>query len=169
MNRRITQQNILKFMVRGDIGMKSKLAPGELESRVQGDYKYDFEQAARILQAMDGLRRDAVRTRIPEIVTMVDSSFDVLRASYHCILRNEKLPAVAAPERKPEGVSGYDFGQAEQILSALNYLRTEALKTGLTEIINMIDATFRLILTSYYCVLRLEMTSLPATDDGDVH
>ena len=141
----------------------------ELETCVKREYKYDFEQAARVLQAMDGLRREAVRTRIPEIVTMVDSSFEVLRTTYECILRNEKLPTVPPLDGKPEAVPGYDFGRAERILGALNYLRTEAVKTGIAETINMIDATFRLILTSYYCVLRLEMTSLPATDDSGAH
>jgi hypothetical protein len=146
-------------------------APGlkELERCVKREYRYDFEQAARILQAMDGLRHEAVRTRIPEIVTMVESSFEVLRTTYHCILRNEKLPTVPPPDRGAAAGSGYDFGKAERILSALNHLRSDAVGADLTEIVNMIDATFRLILTSYYCVLRLEMTGLPGTDDGGRH
>ena len=146
-------------------------APGvkELEACVKQEYKYDFEQAARILQAMDGLRTEAVRARIPEIVTMVDSSFEVLRTTYHCILRHEKLPTVAPLERGCEGTPGYNFKHAERVLLAMNFLRKEAVRTNIDEIIKMIDATFRLILTSYYCVLRLEMTRLDGTDDDSLH
>ncbi len=65
-----------------------------VESRPKAKYKYDFEQAERILQAMDFLRKEAVKTRIPEIVTMVDSTFHLLVTTYYCILRFEmqKLP-----------------------------------------------------------------------------
>jgi hypothetical protein len=64
------------------------------ESGAKRKYTYDFEQAERILQAMDFLRKEAVKTRIPEIVTMVDSAFHLLLTSYYCILRYEmqKLP-----------------------------------------------------------------------------
>ena len=66
------------------------------QSRPKGKYTYDFEQAERILQAMDFLRKEAVKTRIPEIVTMVDSTFHLLLTTYYCILRFEaqKLPGV---------------------------------------------------------------------------
>lgn len=148
--------------------MTGKVAPDELERCVKGAYKYDFEQVTRILRAMLGLRNEAARARIPEVITMVDSSFEVLRTTHDCILRHEKLPAVPPLDREP-GPPGHDKGQAERILEALNDLRREAEKARLTDIITMIDASFRLILTSYYCVLRLEMTSLPATDDIDLH
>ena len=136
----------------------------ELETCVNQAYRYDFEQASRILEAMDCVRREAVRTHIPEIVTMVDSSFEVLRTTYHCILRNDKLPTVPRLERASADEK-YDFGQAELILKAMNCLRKEAAGTNITEIVSLIDASFRLILTSYYCVLRFEMTKLPATSE----
>jgi hypothetical protein len=60
----------------------------------------------------------------------------------------------------------YDFHQAEQILEAMDFLRQEAVKTRIPEIIAMVDASFRLLVTSYYCILRYEMTKLPGTDDG---
>ncbi len=60
----------------------------------------------------------------------------------------------------------YDFGQAEQILEAMDFLRQEAVKTRIPEVIAMVDASFRLLVTSYYCILRYEMTKLPGTDDG---
>jgi hypothetical protein len=65
-----------------------------IKSSATRKYEYDFEQAERILQAMDFLRKEAVKTRIPEIVTMVDSTFHLLLTSYYCILRFEmqKLP-----------------------------------------------------------------------------
>ena len=67
----------------------------KLETRANDEYTYDFDQAERILEAMDFLRKEAVKTRIPEIVTMVDASFQLLVTSYYCILRYEmtKLPA----------------------------------------------------------------------------
>jgi hypothetical protein len=60
----------------------------------------------------------------------------------------------------------YDFVQAEQILEAMDFLRQEAVKTRIPEVIAMVDASFRLLVTSYYCILRYEMTKLPGTDDG---
>jgi hypothetical protein len=60
----------------------------------------------------------------------------------------------------------YDFGQAKRILDAMDFLRQEAVKTHIPEIVSMVDASFRLLLTSYYCILRYEMTKLPGTDDG---
>ena len=67
----------------------------DTESGARGKYVYDLGQAERIVQAMDFLRKEAVKTRIPEIVTMVDSTFHLLLTSYYCILRYEmqKLPA----------------------------------------------------------------------------
>jgi hypothetical protein len=61
----------------------------ELETGATGDYKYDFAQAQRILEAMDFLRGQATNTRIEEIVTMVDASFRILVTTYYCILRYE--------------------------------------------------------------------------------
>lgn len=68
----------------------------ELEACVKKEYAYDFDQAERILEAMNFLRKEAVKTRIPEIVEMVDASFRLLVNSYYCILRYEiaKLPPV---------------------------------------------------------------------------
>ena len=67
----------------------------ELQACANDDYRYDFAQACRILEAMDFLRKEAVNTRIPEIVTMVDAQFRLLSTTYYCILRHEmtKLPA----------------------------------------------------------------------------
>ena len=66
----------------------------ELGAGVKQEYKYDFEQASRILEAMDFLRTEALKTHIPEIVTMVDASFRLLLTAYYSILRYEmtKLP-----------------------------------------------------------------------------
>jgi hypothetical protein len=55
----------------------------------------------------------------------------------------------------------YDFEQASRILQAMDFLRREAVNTHIPEIIEMIDACFRLMLTSYYCILRYEMKDLP--------
>jgi hypothetical protein len=42
----------------------------------------------------------------------------------------------------------------------MDLLRGEALKTNIEEIVTMVDANFRLLLTTYYCILRYEMTKL---------
>ena len=62
---------------------------------------HDFEQASHILEAMDFLRKEAVKTRIPEIVTMVDAVFRLLLTSYYCIpaLRNEGICRQATKAR----------------------------------------------------------------------
>jgi hypothetical protein len=61
----------------------------ELEISAGDDYKYDFKQAERILQAMDFLRSEAKKTNIEEIVTMVDANFRLLLTTSYCILRYE--------------------------------------------------------------------------------
>ena len=58
----------------------------------------------------------------------------------------------------------YDFVQAQQILEAMDFLREEAVKTRIPEIIAMVDASFRLLVTSYYCILRYEMTKLAGNE-----
>jgi hypothetical protein len=60
----------------------------------------------------------------------------------------------------------YDFLKAENILKAMDFLRGEAKKTRIPEIVTMIDATFKLLVTSYYCILRHEMMGLPEADDS---
>jgi hypothetical protein len=60
----------------------------------------------------------------------------------------------------------YDFIKAERIVEAMDFLREEAVKTRIPEIVSMVDASFRLLVTSYHCILRYEMTKLPGTDDG---
>jgi hypothetical protein len=58
----------------------------------------------------------------------------------------------------------YDFTKASQILKAMDFLRREAETTGIEEIVTMIDASFNLLLTTYYCILRYEMTKLAGNE-----
>jgi hypothetical protein len=58
----------------------------------------------------------------------------------------------------------YDFTKAGQILEAMDFLRGEAVKTGIEEIVTIVDANFRLLLTTYYCILRYEMTKLAGNE-----
>jgi hypothetical protein len=58
----------------------------------------------------------------------------------------------------------YDFAQAERILRAMDFLRSEALKTNIEEIVTIVDANFRLLNTTYYCILRYEMTKLAGNE-----
>jgi hypothetical protein len=58
----------------------------------------------------------------------------------------------------------YDFAQAERILKAMDFLRGEADKTRIEEIVTMIDASFNLLVTTYYCILRYEMTKLAGNE-----
>src|ERR1700691_3203844 len=72
----------------------------ELGLHAGENYKYDFAKASQILKAMEFLRIEAETTRIEEIVTIIDASFNLLVTTYYCILRNEmtKLPgAEGAP------------------------------------------------------------------------
>ena len=59
----------------------------------------------------------------------------------------------------------YDFAQAERILEAMDRMRSEAANTRIEEVVTMIDATFRILVTTYCSILRYEMTKLPGTDD----
>lgn len=67
----------------------------ELERCTKGKYRYDLDQASRVLESMDVLREEAVKTRIPEVVTMIDAAHRILVTTYCSILRYEmtKLPA----------------------------------------------------------------------------
>jgi len=60
----------------------------------------------------------------------------------------------------------YDFAQAERILEAMDTMRREAQTTRIEEVVTMIDATFRILVTTYCSILRYEMTKLPGTDDA---
>lgn len=76
-----------------------------------------------------------------------------------------KRPKEKAVVSRPKRKYSYDFEQAERILQAMDFLRKEAVKTRIPEIVTMIDSTFHLLLTSYYCILRYEMQKLPGTDE----
>ena len=58
----------------------------------------------------------------------------------------------------------YDFAKAGQILEAMDFLRGEAVSTRIEEIVTMIDATHSLLITTYYCILRYEMTKLAGNE-----
>jgi hypothetical protein len=58
----------------------------------------------------------------------------------------------------------YDFAQAERILKALDFLRSEAVERNVEEIVTMIDANFRLLTTTYYSIIRYEMTKLAGNE-----
>ena len=60
----------------------------------------------------------------------------------------------------------YDFAQASRILEAMDFLRKQAVETHIPEIIEMIDASFRLMVTTHYCILRHRMQDLPEADGG---
>ena len=66
----------------------------ELERCTKGKYKYDLDLASQILESMDVLRKESVKTRIPEIVTMIDAAHRILVTTYCSILRYEmtRLP-----------------------------------------------------------------------------
>ena len=69
-------------------------------------------------------------------------------------------------ERTPDAKEdcAYDFAEAERVVNAMDRLRKQALLTGIPEIVTMVDATYRLLLTSYYSILRYEMEKLPPAD-----
>lgn len=75
-----------------------------------------------------------------------------------------KPPDLEELERCAGGSREYDFAQAERILKAMDFLRGEAVKTNIEEIVTMIDATFNLVVTTYCCILRYEMTKLAGNE-----
>jgi len=75
-----------------------------------------------------------------------------------------ELPDLKELEEGAEESYKYDFEQAQQILSAMDLLRGEALKTNIEEIVAMVDASFRLLRTTYYSILRYEMTKLAGNE-----
>lgn len=75
-----------------------------------------------------------------------------------------KPPDLEELERCAGGAYKYDFAQAERILKAMDFLRSEAVKTNIEEIVTMVDANFRLLNTTYYCILRYEMTKLAGNE-----
>src|SRR5262249_32477629 len=125
---------------------------------------YDFEQASQILEAMNFLRGKAVRAGLPENLTVIDAAFKILATADDCVIRHDK---VAAPELLDSGTEEggrYDFVQMERIVSALNFLRSEAVATRIDEIVIMIDSTFSIVATSYYLLLRYEAAKLAGTE-----
>jgi hypothetical protein len=41
----------------------------------------------------------------------------------------------------------------------MDFLRREAVKTNIGDVVAMVDATFNLLVTTYDCILRHEMTT----------
>jgi len=76
-----------------------------------------------------------------------------------------KPPDLEELENSANGNCRYDFAQAERILEAMDAMRREAENTRIEEIVTMIDATFRILVTTYCSILRYEMKKLPGTDD----
>jgi hypothetical protein len=69
-------------------------APRDAKNTIDGEPDpYDFARAARILEAMDLLRSEAVKANIVEIVAMVDATFNLLVTTYNSILRHEMAGA----------------------------------------------------------------------------
>ena len=77
-----------------------------------------------------------------------------------------KPPSLEEIKRSATEEYSYDFGQASRILEAMDFLRKEAVNTRIPEIISMIDASFQLLLNTYYLILRYEAKHLPPVDDG---
>lgn len=59
----------------------------------------------------------------------------------------ERLPSTDREET-------YDYDRIGSIVAALEYLRTEAVKSGSEEITTLINSTFNICFTLYYLFLR---------------
>lgn len=70
------------------------------------------------------------------------------------------MPGLKELEACGDEACTYDFAQAEEIIRAMDCLRSEAMKRNIEEIVTMIDANFRLLVTTYCCILRYKMTKL---------
>ncbi len=73
-------------------------------------------------------------------------------------------PPETGPEHGPRENYAYDFIRASEILEAMDILRKQATNTCIPEIVTMVDASFRLLVTTYYCILRHETARLAGTD-----
>jgi hypothetical protein len=73
-------------------------------------------------------------------------------------------PLDIRPENGPAENYHYDFSRASEILEAMDILRSQAMNTRIPEIVTMVDASFRLLVTTYYCILRHEIATLAGTD-----
>jgi hypothetical protein len=62
------------------------------------------------------------------------------------------------PDREPfppfDPEEKYDYDRIQNIVAALEYLRTEAVKTRSEEIYTLINSTFNMCFTLYYLFLR---------------
>jgi hypothetical protein len=62
------------------------------------------------------------------------------------------------PDREPlspfDPEEKYDYERIQNIVAALEYLRTEAVKTRSEEITTLINSTFNICFTLYYLFLR---------------
>jgi hypothetical protein len=61
---------------------------------------------------------------------------------------DRELLAPFDPEKK------YDYDRIQNIVAALEYLRTEAVNTGCEEIYTLVNSAFNMCFTLYYLFLR---------------
>ena len=115
------------------------------------------------------LRTQARKTKVSEVATVVESAFNLLRLSHDRLLPHDhlKFPAGYQAEGADSGATGPR--SLEGIVSAMDYLRTQALKTGIEEIVIIVESTFNILCAVYYCILRHDMMGLPPTEETFPH
>ena len=75
------------------------------------------------------------------------------------------MPEPPEPDGHP---AECDFEKIENIISALDYLRGEAAKTGVDDLRAIIDSAFHMVLTAYTLMLRYEGLKTRPTP-GELH
>jgi hypothetical protein len=130
---------------------------------------YDLGHLTSIVGAMAYLRTQARKAKIAEVATVVESAFNLLRLSHDRLLPHNHLKFSAGDlaEGADSGTTGPR--NLEGIVSAMDYLRTQALKTGMEEIVIIVESTFHIVCAAYYCILRHEMMGLPPSDEAFPH
>jgi hypothetical protein len=65
----------------------------ELSSPFDPEEKYDYERIQNIVAALEYLRTEAVKTRSEEIVTVINSTFNICFTLYYLFLRAGHIEA----------------------------------------------------------------------------
>jgi hypothetical protein len=126
---------------------------------------YDLGHLTSIVGAMAYLRTEAGKTQVEEVATVVESAFNLLRIAHDRLLPHDGSKLSASEQQDPDAGSERSRPQRlEGIVSAMDYLRTEALKTGMEEIVIIVESTFHIVCAAYYCILRRDMMGLPPSD-----
>ena len=122
---------------------------------------FDAERLRNVVRALEYLAREARKTGIEEVVSLVESGFRIIALSYGILpLADLPLPAVAMSQSRARDAI-CDLQHTEHIVSALDFLHGQAAEAGAPEVATIIHSIFEVVMTVYYAVLRYSLADLP--------